>query len=328
MDSEQAIDLERLRSLVESTVEAGVHGLVPCGSTGEFAHLTNGERRAIVEVVIEQVGGRVPVVPHIGALTTVAAIELARHAESAGASGGVMAVAPYYDPLTPGEAKDYFRAVADSVACPVIVYNLRWRPGMNLTPDDLVDTARSADNVEYVKDTSGNYDQVARLLPTTARTSRRSSEGTMLPAAFVEGAAGSIIGATNFLASRLVATTTPSTWIWTAPGTCGTAGIPGSARPARWRLHPQIKGAFEILGAPIGTPRSPVHPSTPRDAPTSVMRCPGLGSQSRKCKKPIREGTSPSSRRRDAGGRWCRAPGAGELNSDRQQTGPECATLD
>lgn len=259
MDSEQAIDLERLRSLVESTVEAGVHGLVPCGSTGEFAHLTNAERRAVVEVVIEQVAGRVPVVPHVGALTTVEAIELARHAESAGASG-VMAVAPYYDPLTPGEAKDYFRSVADSVACPVIVYNLPLATGLNLTPDDLVDIARSADNVEYVKDTSGNYDQVARLLHDCGEDIKTFiGWDTMLLAAFVEGAAGSIIGATNFLASRLVA-------IYDAVQDSdldGAGNVWNEVYPVLRVLlaggyTAGVKGAFEILGAPIGPPRSPV----------------------------------------------------------------------
>src|SRR5215813_12934462 len=98
-DSE--LDEPRLRELIERTITAGVHGLVPCGSTGEFAAMSMDERRAVVDVVLDQASGRVPVIAHVGAMTTRDAVGLAKHAEASGVVA-VMAVAPYYEPLTVG----------------------------------------------------------------------------------------------------------------------------------------------------------------------------------------------------------------------------------
>lgn len=259
MDSEQRVDRHRLGELVESTIQAGAHGLVPCGSTGEFAHLTNAERRDALEVVLTRTAGRVPVVPHVGALTNTEAVGLARHAEQAGASG-VMAIAPYYDHLSLAEAKGYFCAIADAVSCPVVIYNLPLATGVNLSPEDLVGIARSAENIKYVKDTSGSYDQVSRLIHDYSDEIKTFiGWDTMLLAAFVEGAAGSIIGATNFLASRLVA-------VYDA---VQEADLPTAQR--LWHeIYPVmrillsggyvagVKGAFDVLGAPIGSPRAPI----------------------------------------------------------------------
>jgi 4-hydroxy-tetrahydrodipicolinate synthase len=100
-----SVDEKALRQLVDRLIEDGLHALIPCGSTGEFAALTHDERRRVAEIVIDQAGGRVPVVPHTGAMTTSEAVELSLHAERAGAAG-VMVVAPYYEPLSVAEAQD------------------------------------------------------------------------------------------------------------------------------------------------------------------------------------------------------------------------------
>src|SRR5262245_19788494 len=93
------IDTEALRRLVDRSIDGGVHGGVACGSTGEFAAMSGAERRHVVETVVDQAAGRVPVVAQTGSVSTAEAVELSRHAQDTGASV-VMVVTPYYEPLS------------------------------------------------------------------------------------------------------------------------------------------------------------------------------------------------------------------------------------
>lgn len=202
--AEQEVDETGLRALVERTVDGGIHGLVPCGSTGEFVSLSVDERRSVVETVIDQAGGRVPVVPHTGALSTREAISLSRHAEEAGAAA-VMVVAPFYEPLDMHEVKDYYRAVADSISIPVMVYNLPVATGVNVLPHELADLATKSPNIQYVKDTTGDFGQACRLIHDYADViTTFVGQDTLFLATFLEGGAGSIVGASNFVAPELV----------------------------------------------------------------------------------------------------------------------------
>jgi 4-hydroxy-tetrahydrodipicolinate synthase len=199
-----AVDENILRELTERTINAGVHGLVPCGSTGEFAALTGDERRKVVEVVLDQTAGRVPVVPHVGAMSTNEAMTHAKHAEAAGASG-LMVVAPYYEPLSLEETKKYFLDVAGAVGIPIMVYNLPAATGVDLEPADVAALARQADNIQYVKDTSGDFSQAAQLIHDYGDVIKTFvGWDTLYLAALVEGGAGSVNGAANFIAPQLV----------------------------------------------------------------------------------------------------------------------------
>src|ERR687884_687944 len=122
-DDGEAIDTGALAALVERLVGAGVGGLVPGGSTGEFTTLTNAERRRLVEVTVEAAAGRVPVVAGTGALSTRETVELSVHAERAGAAA-VMVVPPFYDPLGWRELQAHYGAVADAIDIPIMYYNL------------------------------------------------------------------------------------------------------------------------------------------------------------------------------------------------------------
>src|SRR5207253_473957 len=119
-DDDGAVDEATLRRVVDRNIDGGVHGVVACGSTGEFTTLSGSERRRVVEAVIDQAAGRVPVVAQTGAQSTKEAIALSRHAEQAGASV-LMVVAPYYEPLTIDETKRYLRTVAESVNIPIML---------------------------------------------------------------------------------------------------------------------------------------------------------------------------------------------------------------
>lgn len=198
------IDETTLRELIEHNISCGVHGLVPGGSTGEFAALSMPERLHVAEVVVDQAAGRVPVMVGVGAMTTKESIGLAEHAEASGADA-VMIVAPYYEPLSVTETLEHFRAVASSISIDVMLYNLPGATGVNLEPAQIAALASTVPNVKYVKDTSGNFTQAAHLI-------RHYSElvsifvgwDTLYFAALVEGAAGSVNGAANFIAPELV----------------------------------------------------------------------------------------------------------------------------
>lgn len=261
--ADESVDELGLRDLTEHTIAAGVHGLVPGGSTGEFAAMSADERRAVLEVVLDQTAGRVPVVPGVGAMTTREAVALARHAEGAGAAG-VLAVAPYYEPLDLAETKRYFRDVADAVSVPVVIYNLPVATGVNLTPEDVRELATSCENIDYVKDTTGDLTQAARLIHEHGDVvSTFVGWDTLLLASLVEGAPGSIVGAANVNAARLVALFEAvqagqldvAREIWAAEYPLMNFLVSGGYVAA-------VKGALEQVGRSAGPARQPIGPLT------------------------------------------------------------------
>src|SRR5919202_673874 len=135
-DRGEAIDTVSLAAIVERLVAAGVGGLVPGGSTGEFTTLTGAERRRLVEVTVEAAAGRVPVGAGTGALSTRETVELSVHAEQAGAAA-VMIVPPFYDALSWRELLAHYSAVADAIEIPIMYYNLPSASGVTLTADQL-----------------------------------------------------------------------------------------------------------------------------------------------------------------------------------------------
>jgi 4-hydroxy-tetrahydrodipicolinate synthase len=200
----ESVDETTLREQVEFNIGCQVHGLVPGGSTGEFPAMANAERRQVAEIVVDQVAGRVPVMVGVGAMTTHEAIGLAKHSEAIGADA-VMIVAPYYEPLTVNETLDHFRAIASSIGIDVMLYNLPGATGVNLEPAKIAGLAEELPNVKYLKDTSGNFTQAAHLINHYSDLlSIFVGWDTLYFASLVEGAAGSVNGAANFIAPELV----------------------------------------------------------------------------------------------------------------------------
>jgi 4-hydroxy-tetrahydrodipicolinate synthase len=253
------IDEALLRALVDRSIAGGVHGVVACGSTGEFAALSGDERRLVVEIVVDQVAGRVPVIAQTGATSTAAAIGLSRHAQSAGADV-IMAVAPYYEPLSIDETLSYLRAVAGSVDIPVMLYNLPVATGVDLDPDTVAALARETGNIRYVKNTTTDMAQTARLIHHHGDViSTFVGWDSLLLSALAEGAAGVMAGTANVVPAELVA-------VYDAVS----AGNLGRARET-WALVyplidailaqpfiPAVKAALAAAGFPAGRPREPV----------------------------------------------------------------------
>jgi len=157
------VDEAKLRELVEFHIAHGTDGLIPCGTTGESPGLTHDEHRRIVEVVIEAARGRIRVVAGTGSNSTAEAIELTKHAERAGAAGALV-VNPYYNKPTQEGLYRHFRAVAESVAIPILVYNIQSRTAVNVETDTLARLVRDVASVEGVKEASGSLDQMSQVI--------------------------------------------------------------------------------------------------------------------------------------------------------------------
>ena len=157
------VDEAKLRELVEFHITHGTDGLIPCGTTGESSGLTHDEHRRVVEIVIEAARGRIRVVPGTGSNSTAEAINLTKHAERAGAAGALV-VNPYYNKPTQEGLYRHFRAVAESVAIPILVYNIQSRTAVNVETDTLARLVRDVASVVGVKEASGSLDQMSHVI--------------------------------------------------------------------------------------------------------------------------------------------------------------------
>jgi 4-hydroxy-tetrahydrodipicolinate synthase len=157
------VDEAKLRELVEFHVANGTDGLVPCGTTGESPTLTHEEHKRVVEIVIQQARGRIPVVAGTGSNSTAEAIELTRHAAEAGAAGALL-VTPYYNKPTQQGLYEHFRAIAAAAPdLPLIVYNIQGRTAVNVETETLARLAQIP-NIVGVKEASGSLDQMTAVI--------------------------------------------------------------------------------------------------------------------------------------------------------------------
>jgi 4-hydroxy-tetrahydrodipicolinate synthase len=157
------VDDKKVRELVELHVAQGTDGIVACGTTGEDPGLTHAEHEHVVETIIETARKRIPVIVGTGSNSTAHTVELTRHAERAGAAAALV-VNPYYNKPTQEGLYQHFRAVAESVAIPIIVYNIQSRSAINLETDTLARLARDCKNVVGVKEASGSLDQMTQVI--------------------------------------------------------------------------------------------------------------------------------------------------------------------
>jgi len=157
------LDEAKVRELVELHASHGTDGIVPCGTTGESPTLSHDEHKRVVEVVIEAARGRLKVVAGTGSNSTAEAIDLTRHAERAGAAGALV-VNPYYNKPTQDGLYRHFRAVAETVAIPILVYNIQSRTAVNVETGTLERLVRDVKNVLGVKEASGSLDQMSQVI--------------------------------------------------------------------------------------------------------------------------------------------------------------------
>lgn len=157
------VNYEKFAELVEFQIENGTDAIIVCGTTGEASTLTHEEHLEVIKYCVEKVAGRIPVVAGTGSNCTETAIYLSKEAEKYGVDG-LLLVTPYYNKATQKGLYNHFKAVADAVKIPIILYNVPGRTGCNVLPETIVKLCTEVENIVGVKEASGNISQVTKLM--------------------------------------------------------------------------------------------------------------------------------------------------------------------
>ncbi|HHY46726.1 MAG TPA: 4-hydroxy-tetrahydrodipicolinate synthase [Firmicutes bacterium] len=258
MDQQGRINESALRRLTNYLIEGGVHGLFPVGSQGEFYALTPEEKKRVIEIVVDETRGRVPVYAGTGAITTQETIALTKMAESAGAQA-VSVLTPFFINPSEQELLEHYTAVAKSTNLPVLLYNNPGRTGCKISAS-LVEKAAKVDNIVGIKDSSGDMTLTAEFIRRTPKGfAVLAGRDTLIYGTLCYGGKGSITATAN-VAPRLVSE------IYDA----FVAGDLKRSLEAQFKLAPLrlafdlgtfpvvIKEALNMIGIEAGIARAPV----------------------------------------------------------------------
>jgi 4-hydroxy-tetrahydrodipicolinate synthase len=158
------VDETALRKLVDWQIKNKVEFLVPCGSTGEAITMTRGERRSVIEIVVEQTNGRVPVIPGTGSSSTMDSIHLSKDAKQAGADA-VLVVGPAYNKPTQEGYYLHFKSIIEECSVKIVLYNIPGRTGGNIMPETVLKLAEEyKKNVIGIKEASNNFEQIMQII--------------------------------------------------------------------------------------------------------------------------------------------------------------------
>ena len=161
-NAEGNFDEESYRQLIEFQIENGTDVIVPCGTTGESATLNYEEHNRVIKTCIDQVNKRVPIIAGTGSNATAEAIEISQHAKELGADG-LLLVSPYYNKPSQEGLFQHYKALAESVALPQVLYNVPGRTGMNMTAATTIRLAEFA-NIVAIKEASGDLTQASEII--------------------------------------------------------------------------------------------------------------------------------------------------------------------
>jgi 4-hydroxy-tetrahydrodipicolinate synthase len=261
-----SVDFAGVATLVDYYIEeAACDGLVPCGTTGESATLSHKEHAEVIEAVIKQTRGRVPVIASAGSNSTKEAVELTRIAAELGADA-TLQVCPYYNKPTQAGLFNHFAAIAQASALPVVVYNIPGRTGRNIEPKTIIRLWEQIPSVVGLKDCSCDMHQTMEIFRGTDPGTFKiySGEDIMTLGILAHGGAGAI-AAVAHVVGREVKEMCEAVW----------SGRPAEARDIHYRimdlvdalfLEPNptpVKQAVEWLGLPAGPLRPPLERMTP-----------------------------------------------------------------
>ena len=258
------IDDEALRALVRAQIGAGVHGLIACGTTAETPALSEGEFDDVVKLVVEEVGGRVPVIAGTGTNNVDETLDRTHRARRFGADAALV-VTPYYNKPQQEGMFQHFARVAAEGGLPVVLYNVPGRTGVNLLPETVIRLSH-VPNVVAVKEASGSVGQardiIAGVKPDFAVIS--GDDGLFLPTLAV-GGRGVISVASNVAPGSLVAL-----WnAWQAGRVAEAAAIDRTLAPLYWALFVEpspvpVKAAAQLLGICTDAVRLPLVSASPK----------------------------------------------------------------
>ncbi|MHA1652032.1 MAG: 4-hydroxy-tetrahydrodipicolinate synthase [Candidatus Helarchaeota archaeon] len=162
MKKDRSIDEDAVRIFVDFQIEQGTHGLVPCGTTGESATMTHAEHKRMIDIVVDQANGRVPVVAGTGSNSTHEALDLTKYAEDAGADAALI-ITPYYNKPTQRGLIHHFTTLANETNIPIVLYNVPSRTGRNMEASTTLELAKHK-NIVAIKEASGNLGQIMNII--------------------------------------------------------------------------------------------------------------------------------------------------------------------
>ena len=157
------VDEQAFRDLLEFHIENGTSGIVPCGTTGESATLTNEEHHQVISIAIEVCKGKIPVLAGTGSNSTREAIEMTQFAEKAGADGALL-ITPYYNKPSQQGLYEHFMAVAKETDLPIILYNVPSRTSVNMLPETVARLNEDRKNIIGIKEASGSLGQISEVI--------------------------------------------------------------------------------------------------------------------------------------------------------------------
>jgi 4-hydroxy-tetrahydrodipicolinate synthase len=229
-----SVDVDRLRALVDYQIGGGIRLLVPCGTTGESATMTDEEDQLVIKTTVDVARDRAKVIAGTGSNSTAAAIEYSQTARDLGADA-VLSVAPYYNKPTQEGLYAHFRAVAESVPdVPVVIYNVPGRTSSNISAETTVKLARDVENIVAVKEASGNLSQIMEIIRNRPKGFRvLSGDDSFTLAIIALGGEGLISVASNeipALMSQLIDLALAGNW--------------NEARALHYRLLPLLEANF------------------------------------------------------------------------------------
>ncbi len=259
-----SLDEVGLRRLVNHFIDVEkVDGLVPCGTTGESPTLSNEEHDRVIEIVVEETAGRVPVIAGTGSNSTSEAVERTKHAEAAGADASLQ-VGPYYNRPTQDGLIAHFEAIAAATALPLIIYNIPARTGRNIEPNTIVKLAE-IDNIVGVKDAANDLAQTMEIIRATGGGPKPfyvlAGEDAMTFATCCLGGHGAVSAVANVIGRE-----------YTELCALAVGGETAAAREIHYRTLPLVKALFiesnpvpakaalAMMGLPAGPPRLPLVP--------------------------------------------------------------------
>ena len=229
----KSVDFEALDALIDHQIKGGVTGLVPCGTTGESPTLSHAEQREVIARTIARAKGKVQVIAGTGSYSTDDAIEKSQRAENAGADA-VMVVVPYYNKPTQEGLVRHFVAVAKSVRCPIVIYNIPGRTGIDLSVDAMARILEAAPNVVATKEATGNVLRAGQLAVRFGdRLTVLSGDDSLTLPMIAVGAKGVISVASNVVPAEVSRATA-----------LALAGDLAPARAAHLKLLPLFEGLF------------------------------------------------------------------------------------
>ena len=263
IDDAGEVKAQVLARLCDDLIRAGVHGLTPLGSTGEFAYLSWPQRRRVVEIVIAAAKGRVPVVAGVASTTIADAVTQAREFERLGCSG-ILAILEAYFPLSDDGVFDYFRSFAEAVSIPLVLYT-----NPNFQRSDLslpvIDRLSRIPNIRYIKDASFNTGRLLSIIDRVEGRLQVFAASAHIPACVM------LIGGVGWMAGPACVAPRQSVELYELCRRGDWSVAMERQRPlwalnqafAKYNLAACIKGALELQGYPVGAPLPPQAPLPP-----------------------------------------------------------------